>query len=367
MLTTLTLIALARELRGRRVLSVYLDGTATDPARQRAWRTQLDHALGDIRSWLADAPHADREAFGDCVRLLDRELASFGANVVAPGWVAFITEDRVHHASPLPVSMPTEAVWSTGASIAPYMRALKETRPVVLVLVDSARAQLFRYAMGALERLAPIRAHHVVEPPSHMGDTPRQRFHSGTRGATGRDDSQRALREGRDRMVREVAERAVRVAGAEGCIIIAGVPQVRRHLADRVAELAPNRTLEEDLDIHATDAEVADAARRGAASLRNAFDLGRIVDIVGKAEANGLGAVGPAATWQCLQQTCVQELYLTHRYLEEHAAAAEDAVRSAIEQDASVEEVSGAAAARLDALGGIAARLRFLVRQPVAP
>jgi hypothetical protein len=62
----------------------------------------------------------------------------------------------------------------------------------------------------------------------------------------------------------------------------------------------------------------------------------------------------------------VRDLYITHRYLEDHPAEAEAAVRSAIDQAASVEEVSGAAAEQLDAHGGMAARLRYRLQSEAA-
>ena len=69
--------------------------------------------------------------------------------------------------------------------------------------------------------------------------------------------------------------------------------------------------------------------------------------------------MGPADTRTALLQASVRELYLTHRYLQEHASEAEEAIRAALEQDAEVEEVSGHAAALLDEHGGMAAGLRF--------
>jgi hypothetical protein len=55
----------------------------------------------------------------------------------------------------------------------------------------------------------------------------------------------------------------------------------------------------------------------------------------------------------------VRDLYVTHRFLEDHAAEAERAIRAALDQDASVEEVSGQAAERLNEHGGMAVGLRF--------
>jgi hypothetical protein len=362
MLNFSQLVALEHSLRGTRVLSVYLDGTASDPAQQRAWRVQLDHSLDDLRVWLKESPHAEREDFEECVRLLDHELEAFTGNVGAHGWAAFITADRVHEASLLPVPMPTQAVWSTGMSIAPYVRELKENRPVAIVLLDAKRANVHRYHVGKLERIETLHAYHTVMQPAHMGDAPRLGFHSGTRGATGHDEAQESMLAGTNRMLAEVAERAMHVAGADGWIVTGGIPKIGRQLAERLSPRAPGRVLNvESLDIHASEADLAEAARVGASTLRNAMDAARIAEITDSGGATGLGALGPAATRETLEQLRVRDLYVTHRYLENHAAEAENAVRSAIDQGATVEEVSGAAAEQLDAHGGMAARLRYRV------
>ena len=361
------LVALAASLRESRVLTVYLDGTATDPAQQRSWRVQLDQSLDNLRAWLIGSDHSEREAFEQCVRILEKELEAFKENVPMPGWAAFIAADRVHEASLLPVAMPTQAVWSTGASVAPYMRALKEVRPVVVVHVDSTRADVHRYYLGRLEHIATLRAHHTVMKPSHMGDAPRVGFHGGTRGDTGHDEAQRSLLAGTKRMLSEAAERTLRVAGPDGWIVTGGIPQVSLHLAGMLASRAPDRVMHDDsLDIHASRAELAAAARAGASKLRNAMDGARVSEIIDGSNATGLGAMGPAATRETLDQRRVRELYLTHHYLEKHAAEAEAAVRSAIDQGAVIEEVSGAAAEQLDAHGGIAARLRYRLAQTSA-
>jgi hypothetical protein len=360
MLNTSRLAGLERSLRETRVLSVYLDGTAKDPARQRTWRVQIDHNLNDLRSWLAGSTHAEREEFEQCARLLERELAGLTGNVGAPGWAAFITSDGVHEASVVPVAMPTQAVWATGACIAPYMRALKELRPMALVLADSTHANVYRYELGKLDRIQKIHAHHVVMAPSHMGNAPRPGFHPGTRGAPGRDEAEPSLRSGTKRMLARAAEAARRVAGPDGWMVTGGIPQASRQLADELAALAPGRVLNvESLDIHASKAELREVARTAASTLRDASDAAQIAEIIDAAEATGLGAVGPAATRATLDQSRVRELYVTRRYLESHAAEAEAAVRSAFDQCASVEEVSGVAAAALDAHGGMAARLRY--------
>ena len=100
-------------------------------------------------------------------------------------------------------------------------------------------------------------------------------------------------------------------------------------------------------------------ARTSASTLRDAFDAKRIEELAGLAAAQGLGVMGPADTRMALSQSSVRELYLTHRYLQDHASEAEEAIRAALDQDATVEEVSGHAATLLDEHGGMAAGLRF--------
>lgn len=360
MLTYAQLVALHRALSDTHVLSVYLDGSASDPAMQRTWRVQLDHSLTDARRWLEGSSHAEREEFERCVHRLDTAVAGFSASIDAPGWAAFITADRIHEAERLQVPVPTLAVWSTGPCIAPYIRALKEHRPVVVVLVDARRASIHRYHLGKPDCVDVIRAHHGVDQPAHMGTPARQGFHTGTRGSTRRDAVQRSLLRGRDRMIVEAAERVRELAGADGWILIGGIKRVAARLAQSLEPLAPNRvSLAGSLDVHASEAAIAESARSGASELRDRVDDRRIAEILDLAAAHGLGAVGPAEALSALEQSSVRELYVTHRYLEDHAAEAERAIRAALDQDASVEEVSGRAAERLNHYGGMAAGLRF--------
>ena len=360
MLTRGQLYELYRSLRDSRVLSVYIDGSLTDPALQRSWRVQLDHTLDDLRRWLDGSAPGERKELEQCVQLLDSSLTTVGTNVRARGWAAFITPGRLHYAEPLPVTMPTLAVWSTGPCVAPYVRALKEHRAVILVLADARHASIYEYRLGELERADEVHAHHVIDRPEHMGAAPRAGFHTGTRGSTAREATQRSLLEGRDRMLAEAAHRVSELAGLDGWILVGGIRRVTSRLVQTLADVAPNRVLElESLDVHSSGADIAAAARAGASVLRNTADDMRLAEIADLANAHGLGTLGPAETREALRQSSVRELYLTHRYLDDHPLEAEEAIRGALEQDAIVEEVSGSAAERLDQHGGMAGGLRF--------
>jgi hypothetical protein len=252
------------------------------------------------------------------------------------------------------------AVWSTGPSVASYIRALKQTRPVVVIVADARKAALYRYDQGALARVHTIHAHAVAGPAVHMGDAPRIGFHAGVRGTTGSDAAQRSFLAGTNRMFKKVADEAVKLAGADGWILTGGIPHASADLVHLMAHSAPGRVAAIDsLDIHASDAEVAAAAERGASALRDAADLGKIEDIIGRSNGDGFVALGPAAARDALEQAQVRELYLTHAFIEDHGAEAEDLVRKALAQGALVEEVSREAARQLEASGGMAARLRY--------
>jgi hypothetical protein len=365
MLTHSQLVMLERSLSEVTVLSVYLDGTAEDFAAQRAWRVQLENSLKDLRTWLADSSHTEREQFERCITLLEEQLEPFSRGIGARGWVGFITHEGVRYAERLPVPMPTTVAWSTGARVAPYIRALKQTRPVVVAVVDRRKATLFFYDHGMLERKNTVRAHAKVGPVSHMGDAPRVGFHPGVRGAAGRDAAQRILLEGTSRMLKQVTDDALALAGSDGWVLTGGVPRASIELAQLISDSAPGRVLHlETLDVHASEAQIAKAAEVGASKLRDAFDLHRIQDIVEEANGSTSVALGPAATRSALEQSRVRELYLTHAFIEDHAAGAEDAVRQALTQGAVVEEVSREAAQRLDGHGGMAARLRYRLPHP---
>src|SRR5579884_877739 len=275
MLTSAELSALHDALRDTHVLSVYLG--SEDDRMRRSWRVRLDHAVAALRPWLAAVPPAEVAEFETCLATLEATVGEAHPGAGAAGWVAFITATGVQTAHAVPVPMPTIAVWSTGACVLPYFRALKECRPGIVAHGDARAMTIHQYQFGALARVETVRAHHVLEPPAHMGTPPSRGFHAGTRGSSGREAMQAALLSGRDRMIAETARRVLELAGHDAWIIVGGIDRVRDRLAEHLMADAPGRVLAIDsLDVHASDADIADAARSGASSLRDARDAARI-------------------------------------------------------------------------------------------
>lgn len=363
MLSLQDIISMSREVRDEHVLTVYLDAGFDDPALRAAWRAEVDRSIKSIRRGLVAASHAEKASFEHCVELLNQRLSELASGVGAPGWVAFITVQGVRVAEKIRAPMPTLVLWTIGACLAPYVRALKQERPVVVIVADGSKARLYRYVAGVVELAHTVRTRAVMEEPVHMGDAPRAGFHTGTRGTTGRDASQLAHRVATDRLIEEVTRQSLEMAGHDGWILVAGIPEVGTHIARTLDGLASGRVLHLDgVDVHSTDADVRAAAERGASQLRDEVDVRRVAEITGAADDPRLVACGPAATRSALDRASVRELYLTPRFVEGHLADAEYFVRAAIAQKAAIEEVSRVAARRLDEFGGVGARLRFATR-----
>jgi hypothetical protein len=360
MLTYEELVELERSLRDRTVLSVYINGEVRDPADRRRWRVDLRHALDAIEARLADASHAERVAFAKCRKTVEEEARTFRGTVREPGWVRFIDTEGVKHSSGLPVAVPTMAVWDAGAHVAPYTRAMKASVPVIVGVLDARKARLFRYVGRKVDPVETVRAHVVVEPPLHMGRPSRGGFHSGTRGETGTDAAQRELREGTEHMLADVAAKIEALSGRDTWIVLGGIPEVAKAaLAHLSPQVAPRAVCREGLDVHATLAQIADAANDSARALREAADLERVEEAVASAASDHRGVTGLQATKRALEEKRVRAVFLTEALLSEHDDDAESVARGAFDSHAQIEVVSGAAAARLEPSDGIAALLYY--------
>ena len=362
MLTRDELVELDRRLGPEKVLSVYLDGAESDPAERTSWRRALESQLGELRDTVRDRPHAEREAFAACVAHLMDSLGGFPGFLPAPGWVAYVTPSGVQHAESLPLALSTLAAWDDGIRIAPYVRALEQQRPAIVAVLDARKANVFRYELGRVTPLEEHRAHAHAEPVTHMGHPPGAGFHSGTRGVTGTDEAERERRAGRERMLREVAERLATLSAPDGWILLGGIP----HATSEALAALPDDTrarahLLVHLDVHASDAKIAARAARKIAELRSQSASETVDQIIAQSGDAANAVTGDAPTREALRDGAVDLLCVTERFIQEHPRDAEAAIRSALTQHADVDLVEGTPAERFDsAAGGIGARLRYL-------
>lgn len=362
MLTLLELVQLERSYRSGKALTVYLDGRSPDPAQRTAWRRALNHAVAEVRDTLHETPHAEREAFARCAEAMEESLAEHEGALRTRGWVGFFPEEGVAHTEALPVDVPLIVAWGDGIRVAPYIRALKQHQPAIVALVDSRMARIHRFAHGVLEEVETLRAHAHVGPATHMGYPPRQGFHTGTRGSAGSDVSDRELRAATADMLRTLGDRLTTLAGSDGWILLAGIPEVVRDAMSAMPIRLERRVRRlEHLDIHATRAQIAAAAEAGARAARRECDNARVTDLLERYAAGGHGVAGFPLTLEALQEHAVETLYFSGQLLTAHPAGVEVLVRAAFDQRVHPEYVSGPAATRLDdEAGGVGASLRFV-------
>lgn len=368
MLTRDAVAKLSASLHGQKVLSVYLDGRAPDPATRLIWRSTVTAKLSALRNdTLARAPH-ERTVLDRCIVLLEEQLGTIDGALGAPGYVAFVTPDGVALAERLPVAMPNVAVWEEGPWISPYLRALKELRPVVMAVVDARSARSYRYALGVLSPLERFHSHVQIDQATHMGATPRAGFHAGTRGATATDAIDRARQHGTERMLRQVVEHLTSVAAADEWIVIAGAPMNAGLVLTMLPSAARSRAA---MTSGITPTTAASALRRTAAiqarQLRQRLDREIVDAAIGHAAERGRGSVGEASTRAALEIGDVHMLLMSTRLMNDGPMVAEELARLALSSGAAAEIVTGPAAARLDRAGGVAAVLRYALPPHIAP
>ncbi len=364
MLTAPELQDLARELEGVPVLSLYVDARVTDPAMRHSWRPAMATALRAERARLTD--DVARAAFDRAARFVEDPLPPLDGTWGTPGWAAFLTADGPRYAAALPVRVPMLAAWRDGPLVSPYLRALKQHRPVIVAVVDSRSARLYRYALNELAELPAVTLAGDDTAAADRSHAPRGTAYPAARGALDTEQAARRRRADFQRVASTLAQRIIDLAGDDGWILIGGAASWARLAAGALPEELADRTIvSAELD-HGDAAAVIVRIAKDAATTLRATHSGTLLDrLLDRAGAGGRATAGVPATQRALRARAVDQLLLSPEFVSEQVTLAEDMVRTALAQSADVEVLSGDAALRLDhAAGGIAARLRFALDGP---
>jgi hypothetical protein len=359
-MTSRELNALVRESAGTRVLTVYLDARVADPALRHAWRPALTAAVRAARATIGD--EGERADFDRAAAYLEQPLPAPGGVWSAPGWVTFLTPDGPLHAADVPVQVPTLAAWRDGPVVSPYLRALKQNRPVIVTLVDSRSARFFRYAWGALTPLPDmtlaVREDLTLTPPEFRATSS-----PAPRGALATERTSRRRLALFRRLAALLGARLAELAGQDGWVVIGGTPAWARLAGEALTPRFADRLLVVgSLDHDAAEREIARAAEEAATALRATHGRALLDRLLARALPQGRAEVGLPATQRALRAHAVDLLLLSPEFLRVNAGDAEDVVRAALAHGADVEVLSGDAAGFLDRVAdGIAARLRFAI------
>lgn len=361
MLSRDQLAELYRGLQQEKVLTVYVNGVGNDPAERRVWRRRLDQELEREEHKLQRVDSEDLNDFKAAEEQLLKELDGYQAALPTKGWVGFATSGELLHAETLPVQVPNLVRWENGPRVAPYIRGLKQLRPMGIALVDSRRSRIFLYKEGKVKEVEDLRADTFMGDLMDLSGPQRTGRFSGARGETATDAAQRYLEKGTIRMLGRVKEVCYELIQPDGFLLMGGDqeavaalrPMLPRHLDQRILE-NPSMVVEMSLP------EVKAAAAAGASTLSKLRQEALLDQITERAYSGGNGSLGAEETVRALREARVDILALSRGFVEANPDLADQCVSDAFHQGADVRVFSGGPATRLDAEGGgVGARLRY--------
>jgi hypothetical protein len=363
MLNQNELVDLYRKHREEKVLSVYLDGKATDFAERNLWRKRLEGTLNEAEERLAGEASDELPAFRKARKAMEESLSAHPNFLPDRGWVGFANADGMLHAGAVRVPMPDLVRWENGIRVAPYVRALKQERLVITVLVDSRRARIFEYRGGELNEPENLSADTYMGDLTDMNQSKRPTAHSGVRGKTATDAAQKTLGIVADRMFKQLTDRVTERLGNHGHLILGGPPEAVAAAKDHFSSGILSRTIEwPSLRVEMTDAEVKEALEAAASRLNQNLQEKSLSEVVDMARSGGKGALGAVPVLKALKESRVDTLFLSRGFIRANPEYADHLVGAAFEQHAEVEELSLDGANRLDTEGeGVAARLRYVL------
>jgi len=361
MLTRDQLADLYRGLQQEKVLTVYVDGVGKDPALRRVWRRRLAQELEREEHRLDLSDSQDKEAFEAARAGVLKELDGFESFLPGKGYVAFATADGLRHSETLPVQVPTLVRWDSGVRVAPYIRGLKQLRPMVTVLVDGRRGRVFLYKEGEVTEVEDLRSDTFMGDLSDSASSRRASKHSGSRGETATDAAQKYLEVGTERMLKEVKGLVDDLAGSEGFVLLGGDHEAVGALRSLMSGGLDSRILENSsLWLEMTMAEVKAATAEAASTLSKRRQTALLDQVVEQAYSRGNGSLGGQDTVQALDHGSVDILILSRSFVEANPDFADQCVAKAFQQGAEVRVFGSLPSERLDELGGgLGARLRF--------
>ena len=361
MLTRDQLADLYRGLQKEDVLSVYVDGVGTDPASRRVWRKKLLQELEREEHRLHFSDPEQKEAFDSAKQKVLKDLDAFESFLPGKGYAAFSTAGGIQHSETLPVQVPTLVRWDRGVRISPYIRGLKQLRPMITALVDGRRGRVFRYREGDLLEVADLVADTFLGDLSESATSPRAGKTSGGRGETATDTAQKLLEVGTERMLKEIRDVITAQAEYDGFVLLGGENETVAALRSMLTGVKESRVMENpSLWVEMSLAEVKEATRKGASELSARRQAELLDQIMEQAYSRGNGCLGGKDTVQALDAGSVDILILSKNFVEANPDYADTCVTKAFEQGADVRVFGSGPSGRLDEVGGgVGARLRF--------
>ncbi len=362
MLTQDKLVDLYRNLREEKVLSIYIDGRASEFSERDLWKKRLERGLAEARKDLEQRANGEVQPFARTLARVQEKLGEHDAFLPNRGWVSFATPDKLWYAEPVRVPMPDLVRWESGIRVAPYVRALKQGRPVITVLVDSRRGRVFQYQNGEIAEPVNVVVDDISGDLSDVNVSKRATSRSGVRGKTATDAAQKVLEVEAGRLRKHLAGIVQELAGTAGFCVMGGNPEAAHALRDQLPSNLQERTLvETGLHLEMSASEVQSISEDAASRLTQSRQESLLEEVINLTHSGGKGALGAEEVERALREGRVETFLLSRGFIRGNPDYADHLVGAAFEQHAEVEELSFDGAERLDTEGeGVAARLRFV-------
>jgi hypothetical protein len=360
MITRKALTELLDSYSDQHVLSVYLPAESTDPAARQAWRVSLKNRTRDERDRLKQDAPDQLPPFDLAVAHVDDALSGITGFLPERGWVGFASPERLHLTDALPVPPPELLAWELGPRLAPYIRNLKLSRPIVAVLIDSRNARIFRSVDGEIEEIDAFSGRYRMHDASE-GTQKGASKTTGVRGETRSDAAARSLGVEIERMWTEVINAVVEAAGRDAYVVFGGPAGSLGAFHGALPDDLQDRTIEvPSLRVDSSSAELEEALQAAATELTERRQAALLEELFEKAGGGRRAALGPKAAIEHLKRGAVDTLVLSRDFLAKEPREAEHLVRLAIHTGAGIEEVGGDPGVRLDReASGVGSGLRF--------
>ena len=342
-----------------RTLSLFLMVDAArleNHAATPGWRIWLKNALRELH-----VEHPNDATFDALVKRAEERLDSHGGH--AKGLALFVTPSG-EQVFDLPVPLLENAVSYGRPSLAPLLWAIDEYERTLILVVDQEHARFISGYMGGASREG-----------MHNNDFAAYDFREKTQMPTGHNRGGRiaggsnrdafAATEGdhRRRFFQEVAVQARQLMEENKVdrLFIGGSEEaahaVKKEMHDEVAKkVVAVLSIPQHLD----DAAVVRLVGPVAVEVERQREVELVDEVINFAKSGSRGALGHAAVAACLERQQVELLVLP--WPMQDPELRDRLPREALLTGATIELVSGAAAERLNAEGGVGARLRYVIK-----
>ncbi len=336
-----------------RTLSLFLMVDAArleNHAATPGWRIWLKNALRELH-----AEHPEDPTFDALVKRAEAHLDNHRGH--AKGLALFVTPHG-EQVFELPVPLLENAVSYGRASLAPLLWAIDEYERTLILVVDQEHARFISGYMGGASREGmhnnDFAAYDFPEKTQANGRPDRDAF-AATEGDHRRRFFQEVALQARQLMEDSKADRLF-IGGSEEA-----AHAVKKEMHDDVAKKVVAIL---SIPHHLDDAAVVRLVGPVAVEVERQREIELVDEVINFAKSGSRGALGHPAVAACLERQQVELLVLP--WPMQDPEIRDRLPREALLAGAKIELVSGAAAERLNAEGGVGARLFYVIKPEIS-